>query len=414
MKMRVIAYLAGCLALTLAQSAIAEEEAPNWKFGGFGTAGASYHHADGLEYHRSTDQKEGARSGKTTTELDSVLGLQLSGHATNQIDGMVQTVSRQYADGYWDPRVTWAFLRYSPNDDWQLRAGRLGLDTQLYADSRTIGYAFLTVRPQPELFGGLPFDYLDGFDIRYRHPFGDGDYLLTLKAFRGRLDGEVANPSGVAPIKYGKIRFTGLVATVAHDDLQFRAVYARAHIVSNGDSQPLLDGLRATGFASASAAADKLDNSGHSTNAAELAFLYDGNPLSVEAAILHNSAPRSSAVLARTTSFALLTGYRIGSFKPYLGFAHTTSSSSTVSSGLPAFGPLIALDQAVADVSATSQRRQQTWTLGVRYDFANNMDLKLQLDGIRAKRSALVTETANPSDRYRGMALFTATVDFVF
>lgn len=399
------------LVLGIAQAALADEPSPSVSLGGFGTLGGAYHEADGLEYRRSINQKHGTRSGQLDFGIDSMLGAQLTARANSQIDGMLQAVSRQNADSSWRPRLTWAFLRYAPNDNWQVRAGRLGLDTQLYADSRAIGYSYLTVRPRLELFGNIPFDSFDGFDTTYRQPAGAN--LLAFKFFHGVMNGEfpVANQS---PAKFATTHINGLIATLTHDDLQLRAIYGKTRLQGNGDTQPLIDALNSTGFASASVAADQINVSGRHTSFGELEAVYDQGPLSLQASWLVQKAPRDSAILPTSSAFSLLGGYRVGDFKPYLGYSRMRSSTATASSGLPAYGQLIVLDQAVNAAAAGYVQRQQSLSLGVRYDFATNMAFKLQVDQVRAKHAQLVTGRDPSDSRYASLTLLSACLDFVF
>ena len=57
---------------------------------------------------------------------------------------------------------------------------------------------------------------------------------------------------------------------------------------------------------------------------------------------------------------------------------------------------------------------QTTIGVGVRYDFADNMALKLQFDRIDAKRSSALLDDRGFVTGPRSPTVFSATLDFVF
>lgn len=57
---------------------------------------------------------------------------------------------------------------------------------------------------------------------------------------------------------------------------------------------------------------------------------------------------------------------------------------------------------------------QTTVGIGVRYDFADNVALKLQLDRIDAKRSSSLLDDRGYVTGPRALTVFSATLDFVF
>ena len=64
----------------------------------------------------------------------------------------VQAISRYDQHRTFRPQVAWAFVKYEPTPNLSLRAGRLGTEFFMMADSRWVGYSFLTVRPPGDYF----------------------------------------------------------------------------------------------------------------------------------------------------------------------------------------------------------------------------------------------------------------------
>src|SRR5690606_22134688 len=120
---------------------------------GFGTTAATYVESDGVEYRRHAGQAYGVADGEVDLGTDSIGGLQLNVRLAPTVDMVVQGISRLRADGDWDPHLSQAFVRWSPDESLVLRAGRVGYDIYLLAESRQVGYSYVPLRPTPEFYG---------------------------------------------------------------------------------------------------------------------------------------------------------------------------------------------------------------------------------------------------------------------
>lgn len=412
LQSRTLVILAAATIACLATAATgrADDEPPRFKLGGFGSLGAAYHGSDGLEYRRVVDQPYGARGGRLDPGLDSVLGVQLNARLTEQFDAVIQAISRRHSDNTWDPGLSWAFLRFSPDESLHLRVGRLGVDSQLNGDSRLIGYSNLAVRPSPELFGANPQDYVDGIDIAWRHPVGET--LLSAKAIYGYQAAHVHSNGRQVRIPSNDVG--ALILGAMHGGLQLRFVYGAARVKNNGDAQALVDGLRATGMAQAVAAAARLDNAGRMTQFGAADAGFDHGPLRLLASVFWQTAPEDAALLVDTRTAYFLAGYRIRAWTPYVTAARTTTSGVSLTTGLPPGPALTPLDQAATAAVSGAQFNQRTAGVGVRWDFAPDRALKFQVDRVHAGLSPVVRDLDSPPRDQRNLTLFSATLDFVF
>ena len=148
--------------------------ADRFTFRGFGTLGMTTHDADGFEYRRNVGQGHGAEADQIDFETDSLAGLQFNAHLVPRLDFALQGVTRVNVDGDWTPRITQAFLRYSPDESLVLRAGRFGYEIYLLAESRQVGYSYVPLRPSVEFYGLLANDSIDGADVSYTSRLGAG------------------------------------------------------------------------------------------------------------------------------------------------------------------------------------------------------------------------------------------------
>ncbi len=160
---------------------------------GFGTLGGVYSSSDQASFIRDKSQPNGARGG-LFWETDSRLGIQARWKPRDDFETMLQVVSKYRYDGSYRPTLTWGFLKYAFTPDVELRAGRLGFDIYLNADSSDVGYSYLWVRPPVEYYAPIYYTHFDGLDLTVRQAIGDG--VLKGKLFGGQTDETIASSSG--------------------------------------------------------------------------------------------------------------------------------------------------------------------------------------------------------------------------
>jgi hypothetical protein len=120
---------------------------------------------------------------------DSVIGVQGAWRINPQLEAVVQAMSRYSYNGTFNPEISWAYVKYEPTPNLSLRAGRLGTEFFMMADSRWVGYSFLTVRPPGDYFWYLPFYTIHGADAALTVPLGES--LLRGKVFYGLSNGKI-------------------------------------------------------------------------------------------------------------------------------------------------------------------------------------------------------------------------------
>lgn len=125
----------------MAQAALAADfSLSSIRFDGFGTVGATYQNASGLEYRQSVTQPHGARSGELDLATNSLVGLQSRRTIGPQLQATVQAVARLNSNSSWWPSLERAYLSFAPSASILLRAGRVGFDSYLQAESPSVGY----------------------------------------------------------------------------------------------------------------------------------------------------------------------------------------------------------------------------------------------------------------------------------
>lgn len=366
--------LAVCLAGFAPVMAGAEESSPALALRAFGTAGMAYVASGQADFVRDLSQRSGAKSGQWSGMLDSLAGAQVNFQIDEQFEIVGQAVSRHRYDGTYIPELTWAFAKYVPIPEVELRGGRLGTDFYMRADSRLVGYSYLTVRPSVDYYGGLPFQYLDGIDGAVTLPLGDG--LVRGKLFAGYSPEKV-------PVDSDQWNLDGSSMLGGNLDYQlgswqFRLGYLQVHYRRDlpGYFADLMTGLHSIPLPGAQAAAEDMAVRGSTSRHYSAGVVYDEGPLQVQ--LMVSGVKHDSAFFQDGVAGYLLAGYRVGDLTPYAGLSWNRSGRAHVgATGVPA------LDAAVLAAEGETRSNQHTYTLGLRWDFHPGMDLKAQWDVVR-------------------------------
>lgn len=367
---------------------------------GFGTLGLARSSSDHAEFVRDLSQPVGIKGGQWSGRIDSILGLQANWEATPEIELVGQVVSRLHYDRSHNPELMWAFAKWEPDPRLMLRGGRIGADFMMLADSRLVGYSYLTVRPPTDFFGPLFFSHFDGADISGTLPLGNG--LIRGKLFAGKTDEKSAGTLGVWDTSGSPVR--GLVFDYVNGPWNIRLNSARIRFAADMNVSALTTLLRGNGDA---AAADSLLTEGRTSRYLSLGVVYDRGPLLLQGML--NRIRHDSAAFQDSRAGYLLAAYRVGSVTPFIGMSRWKSQPHE---NLPVVGA--PLDEYYLDFVAGSKIDRTTYSLGARWDFRHHMALKFQWDAVRASRDTKFS-FANVTPDWNGKTdILSVTLDFVF
>lgn len=376
---------------------------------GFGTLGGTYNSTDQATFIRDKGQPDGPRDDGVFWGTDSRIGIQGSWRPSEDVEAMLQVVSKYRYDGSYRPTVTWGFLKYAFTPNLELRLGRLGFDIYFNADSSEVGYAYLWVRPPVEFYLPIHYTYFDGGDLTLRYPLGDG--MLKSKLFGGKTDETIASSVGTDYTLDGAM-WGGLVEYQLPKWL-FRAGFNVSRLDDDyAQLTPLLGALRMTGVPQAAAVADdlRLTKGNYVFLAAGLA--YEDGPWRAMAGITHIDSDNLLSHSALSTTFSL--GYRINRWTPYIIYSRAESDHPRASTGLPNIYPYALLNAAVDEATSFNQFDQDTFSVGARYDFAKNAALKMQVDRTHSRNNPSMFWVEADPDWDGNATIFSVTLDFVF
>lgn len=375
---------------------------------GFGTTAATHVDSDGIEFRRHVGQGKGVGDGDFAMDMDSIAGAQLNARISPSVDAMVQVVTRMRAHGDWTMYASQAFVRWSPDDSLVLRAGRIGYDIYLLAESRQVGYSYVPIRPSPEFYGAVTNDEIDGGDISVTHRFGRS--LVRARVFGGDTSGEMAFADGTARSTPGYL-YGGMV------DWMYRGWTTRAAIVSYhydaGSDLPMLVGaLRMTGLPSALEVAADLDHDDFAAQGVQLGVAYDDGP--VLAQVLYGTSSSESITGPDFDKYYGLFGYRMGRWTPFVSYADSRDRREVGDAGLPDLPMFAPLNFAVTSIHEATRSTMRTASAGVRYDISPHVDFKLQVDRSHLEDTALPFDRRPPGAGPTDMWVFGLAMDFVF
>jgi hypothetical protein len=410
-RITVVALIAIPLCAVGAETVASGTEPSVFSFSAFGTVGEVHSSEDKADFTASVFQPNGAGHTRSwSPEVESLIGGQVSARITPELSAVVQVIAEQNYNGTYTPHVEWANIKYQFTPDLSVRIGRVELPTFLFSDTRKVGYTYPWVHPPIEVYSLLPITASDGGGFSYRANLGD--VTNTTQGSDVQSNTPQPNNRGTA-VARDSINFSN---TTEYKSLTFRLSYQHARLtIASLDG--FLDTFKMFG-PQGIAIAGKYISDSKPVVTEVIGASYDPGHWFVISEWGH---ARLNSFLGDNTAWYASGGYRLGHFTPYVTYAHESAASNSdpgiTLTGLPqalagfATGLNAALNAILQAIPA-----QSTVSLGARWDFAKNVDLKVQFDHTRiAADSDGTLINIQPGFEPGGTVnLFSATVDFVF
>ncbi len=370
---------AAAVAVSFAMPAQAEDlDQQMFSFAGYGTLGLVHSSEDQADFVDNYLQPKGAGySQNWSAGVDSRLGLQVTANLNSQWSAVLQVISQENYENSYRPSVEWANIKYQATPDFSVRVGRIALPTFLTADYRNVGYAIPWVRTPGELYNLIPITNSDGLDLRYRMHFGE-----VTDTVQGEIGtGHIRAPDG------GSVDFSAMHAltnTLEVGATTVRMTYLRANLdLDIADS--LFSAFSQFG-PQGMAIANEYSGENALITYAGIGASYDPGDWFIMGELGNTN---THSFLGEKTAGYVTAGWRSGKWTPYATYAQVDANSSRSSPGLPTAGlpPQYAyeamalnagLNQLLGEIAV-----QKSVSLGLRWDFMKNADLKTQLDFIR-------------------------------
>ncbi len=410
MSRTVSAVLVMLAALISQPASVWAADETRFSFRGFGTLGMAYSRNGDAGFLRDITQPDGVRN-RVNFDADSRLGLQLDAELLDSLDATVQLISRYGYDGSYRPELAWGFLRYTPQPDLEIRAGRLGWDVYILSASRDVGYSYLWVRPPVEYYGHLQLSKINGVDAVVRRPVGDG--VLSTKLFAGEVESKAPlNKDSYADL--GGSRLYGGYLDYQTTAWQFRLGMTRLALSTElrGELGRQLQSLRDI---LPPELAGRLDGANRDSrfHFYTAGIAYDRGP--VQAQLMYSYIDSEASHPDLSTGYVSV-GYRFGRWTPYVTYSvlEATSDSSAQS---PASG-LVGIPGLEEVFAGRDDINQYTVAAGARFSLSPSVALKFQVDRVRVKApgggNQILLWNQPAADWSGRTTVFSTTLDFVF
>ena len=358
---------------------------------------------------------------------DSQLGIQLSYQFNQKWSAVVQAIYADKVNYNFDSAIEWAFAKYSPNESFDIRAGRLGFDVFMLSDTRRIDYAHLLVRQPQEVYGWIVPYTREGVDFTYKW-FGDDIYYKAALQFgEGDFDLQHSDSFATASNKFDN--YFGFTFTAEDIFWQARASYVSLSTdINDQDQNLLLEQLNRVANApslpgniqdEAAFFASHIDPNNISIDYYQAGIQYDDGQWVANAEVIHVDS--SSRLALNGTGGYVTLGYHLGDFTPYINMAAFNSSDDILTpeedwSYIRPHGP--ALQGISVEAINRSRIEQQTFSLGVRWDFMPQWALKAQWDNTDASEYGGRMWSYSPDSDFPqaggNIDLYTVSISFVY
>ena len=352
--------------LVMAVSATAASADPlTFDVSGFGTAAATYADTTHGEFVR--DKQPTGADKNFSFNVDSLAGVQSTAHFTQEISASVQLLLRRTTTEDFSLDVPVAFVKDQLTQDVAVRAGRLPLPLFMISDYREVGFANTFLRPPQEVYGAAPLYTLQGIDALYTHSFGGID--VNAQLFYGT--GDLTLPDDVS-LTFKRALGGNLSLTYGPLTLRYGRFINRLTINSPADQ--VIDAVAAAGFTDL---ARELSAKDRATSFTGFGASLDWHNLLVQA---ETTDAVANGFQGSTRGQYGLLGYRIRKFTPYVMYSARKILTPTRDSTIPAAGALAPLAAGVNAILAKYD--QHSLSAGIRWDFRDSMDVKLQVDHV--------------------------------
>lgn len=348
------------------------------KISGFGTLG--YTQADKYDdrfFRRNINQdpEDVADNGFLA---DSRFGLQLNKRFNDDLEVVFQGVIRhQYSDKLED-FIDSAFLRYTYNENVQLRLGRMHIDSFFLSDHRHVGYSYDWVRPPSDTYSIIVYNAFNGAKAVF--DWGEFDSAWQWSVAVGKTNAQFGNDAISAFLD--ETRGDDMLSTsLIWQNFDWNVKFSYAKLNMNATQNFLGEQLAAADQIRPiwSLPAELFDNMYASGD-----FSYGSVGISRQLGswyfLAEATTLKNDLQFVQGQQYYIHVAKSFGNIKPYVTFRFARDGRKFDLTPPPnGFGLEGFYAQYVA-ITEQTQRNQDSIALGVRYDFAPQKALKFQCD----------------------------------
>lgn len=386
--MRCLVSCIVCL-IVLSQPVLASEN--KYTFGFFGNLGVVTSSSEKLGYRGEIDAFDAVFDGEFDFSKQSKFGAQLEYQLSDDLDFFVQGLYRGDNNDTFDEILNIAFLRYKINNQFSVRIGRTPFDLFLLTEYRDVDFAYSWAKLPQEVYGMLPPRHIDGADFIYRDMLPIGDFRAKLTF--GKVEYPL-NDSSVIEMR----RFINASAELSDFNWSVGIRYSNTSL--EGLEEPLealrqgIDSLNGI-WTMANSFSDSLLTNEIGAEYLSVGGRYDWGAITVYGELARIFGEDSPIFRGINNGYISLL-YQQSAFQHFLGFAFANSPTfnasiqenltAPVEAWPPEVVALLPLVEASLNNGLNSfAPNQQTYSIGTRYNFNENIAFKIQLDASRVE-----------------------------
>jgi hypothetical protein len=401
------------------------------KLSGFATMAATYNDNSDAGTIFSYSQLNPANKG-WSGNLDSVAGVQADLQLMPGTSVTVQGAVRAGENA--DPKLRLAYVRQATSTETAVRVGRLRSPVFFDSDVAEIGYAYLLSRTPIPLYTTMnSVNYLDGADLQWRFNLGNVSFLTQgyygNNQYKHRFynlspvvaaDAQVRDMTGLAV----SASFPNLTLRVSHTETSAYTMKSSSIDTMNSGLTQIAGGWQAMGNAAQASKVKSFLNAynfkptytsvGFDANVDAWRFLGEWTQLNTNGRLTGNFEGQHLTI-----------GYNVGEFTPYVSFARqvrtspdvdTSAFATTTGGAVPSLdGAIVAMKNALDQAARYADLSTRSISLGMRWDFRENMAMKVQydrLDSPTANTGGYFTVSNLPFNNT--VNLLTVSLDMIF
>jgi len=275
----------------------------------------------------------------------------------------------------WETQFEWAFFRYKLMPNVSVRAGRMRAPGFMFSDYVKIGYAYPWISPPSEVYGGADTP-MDGLDLIYKGSLSD-NWSFSARPYFGTID---VNDGATTNDLIGMdLNASSDVLSVSLGYRSAKSTFADDYVLEAAIDQ-VYAGLAQAGFDAVRPGDSRFKDQRVQFYSA--GFVYDDGSLLLMGEYTGYSWT-GETYLPDVTGSYLTAGWHFGKVMPHLTFSKTRSDEDTIYD-FPSFP--ISADAAIDPVNdflmTSLNTDQETWTIGVRWDFKPNVAFKAEYQRI--------------------------------
>jgi hypothetical protein len=359
----------------------------NIDFSGFATLSMSY--SDDPDIAFSSNYLNNSEAG-FSFKRDSILGAHVNVTLNSDWDAVAQVIYQDRSSTYFNDFLELGFLRYRPQRNWTVRAGRINSDLFLLSEYTNVGYAYLWARPPHAYysFASTVGNY-DGMDVEYNSQINNG--FLRIKLGLGQTTAELIAGGEDLSITFDDL-YT-LSAVYLKNQWTFRVAASKSNF-SNFKSTPfnyLIDGLNSLDptntWPQPAQLASEFEARNHTMNYSALGVVYDDMNWLIQAEI--GSVESDWMVTPSNVNGYISVGYRINEVTYYSSFSvakNTKDTPKMLSSEALPYLPehyQLAAEELIRQTNYALSRTivdQKSINLGANWHYSDTLVLKMQAD----------------------------------